>query len=239
MATAGPRFAPWLGVFETIRVIEGVPLFVPEHRAEFQRAAEALGLTMTLDVAQSATTLPAGISGRWRWVVTLEASRAFFVEEEASLPAPVELSVSPVRVGSQNWDARFKTVSYLAQAQARAMAATPEVILLNEHREIASGAGANIFWRRGERLFTPAHEAGCRRGVVRGFVRERRRVEEGRFTMDDLLAADEIFLTNSMRGIVSICGLEGHPLKSAALADFLRGEYAVEVERQRAAARRA
>jgi branched-chain amino acid aminotransferase/4-amino-4-deoxychorismate lyase len=227
---ANRDFQPWLGVFETLRVVDGVPLFVPEHLAEFRRAAEALGISSHLAVEKAAAKLPRQ-SGRWRWIATA-TSRTFLFSEEKPMPAkPVALSVSPVRVGSQNWDARFKTLSYLAHAQAVQTAATPEVIVLNEHRHVASAGRANIFWRRGDRLFTPCHESGCRRGVVRGFVLARREVKEGSFPLDDLLGADEIFLTNSMRGIVSARAVEGRALESDAAARLLRREYAAEVRR--------
>jgi 4-amino-4-deoxychorismate lyase len=225
MSRAAEPFTPWLGVFETLRVIDGRPLFVPEHAAELQRAASALGLDPTFDLAEARAGLPLR-SGRWRWVVTAQSTRAFFTEEESVPVEPLEICVSPVRVGSHNWDARFKTISYLTHAQARKVAATPEVVLLNEHRHIASAAGSNIFWRRGERFYTPAHEAGCRCGVVRGFVLKRLDVEEGHFSCEDLLDADEIFLTNSMRGIVSVRAVEGRALEGFPAAEALRAEYA-------------
>jgi 4-amino-4-deoxychorismate lyase len=224
-------FAPWLGVFETLRVIDGVPLFVPEHQAELQRAAAAIGLKVKLNLDAARSELKAR-SGRWRWVVTPRGTETLFHEEPPMSPEPLDLSVSPLRLGSQNWDARFKTVSYLTHAQAIMGAATAEVLLLNEHREVASAARGNIFWRRGERLFTPAHETGCRCGVVRSFVLQRREVEEGRFDLDQLLCADEIFLTNSLRGIVSIRDLEGLTHPAFPAADALRAEYAAAVRSQ-------
>jgi branched-subunit amino acid aminotransferase/4-amino-4-deoxychorismate lyase len=102
---------------------------------------------------------------------------------------------------------------------------------------VASAARGNIFWRRGDRLFTPGHESGCRRGVVRGFVLARREVEEGSFPLDDVLEADEIFLTNSMRGIVSARTVEGRTVESDAAAGLLRCEYAAELKRQARIAR--
>lgn len=222
MSKTGPEFAPWLGVFETLRVEKGVPLFVPEHRAELKRAASMLGLNADLPPRPEPLS---GESGRLRWLVTMSGTTEIF-SEEASAPAkPLAVSISPLRVGSHNWDARFKTVSYLTHAQALKMAATQEVILLNEHGQVASAARGNLFWRRGDRLFTPAHEAGCRRGVVRGFVLQQREAEEGCFSLDDLLAADEIFLTNSMKGIVSVSAVEGGALDDFSCAEALRAEY--------------
>ncbi len=31
MTKAVSEFAPWMGVFETVRVVKGVPLFMPQH----------------------------------------------------------------------------------------------------------------------------------------------------------------------------------------------------------------
>jgi branched-subunit amino acid aminotransferase/4-amino-4-deoxychorismate lyase len=231
MTNGNGHFEPWLGVFETLRVINGVPLFVAEHRAELVRAMAAMGLKSEADFEQAQAALPQ-VSGRWRWIVTREETRTLFSEEETSLAEPLALSVSLVRVGSVNWDARFKTVSYLSHAQAWKTAKTPEVVLLNEHGQVASVARGNIFWRRGDRLFTPAHEAGCRCGVVRGFVLSRQKVETGHCAPSDLLEADEVFLTNSITGIASVNEMEGRIWKAFPSADKLRDEYADAIAAQ-------
>jgi branched-chain amino acid aminotransferase/4-amino-4-deoxychorismate lyase len=226
-----PDFAPWLGVFETLRVIDGVPLFAAEHHAELGRAMEALGIKTAANFEKARAGLPA-LSGRWRWIVTPEESRTLFTEEAIVSVEPLTLAVSPVRVGSQNWDARFKTVSYLAHAQAGTMAKTGDVVVLNEQGDIASAARGNIFWRRGNRLFTPAHESGCRCGVVRGFVLAQHQVKCGHYPLSDLAEADEIFVTNSMKGIVSIRSFQRRALKAYPVADELRSMYALAVAAQ-------
>lgn len=227
MKTSG-NFAPWLGVFETLRVIEGKPLFFVEHRAELQRAMEALELNSEADFEKARAGLPP-LSGRWRWIVTPEETRTLFSEEETASAGSLALSVSPVRVGSSNWDARFKTLSYLSHVQAWKTALTPEVVLLNEHGHVASASRANIFWRRGEKLFTPAHEAGCRCGVVRGFVLQQVGVEQGHFPVAELVQADEVFLTNSLVGIVSVPRIGERVLDPVRVANALREAYSHEV----------
>jgi 4-amino-4-deoxychorismate lyase len=228
MTSVAGDFAPWLGVFETLRVVDGKPLFFAEHRAELARAMEALGLKSDTNFALEALKLPTQ-SGRWRWIVTPEETRTLFSEEETASTEPLALSVSPVRVGSCNWDARFKTLSYLSHAQAWKTAATPEVVLLNEHGHVASASRGNIFWRRREKVFTPAHEAGCRCGVVRAFVCQQIKVETGHFPLGDLLEADEIFLTNSLKGIVSVNRIADLTLDTSSLANALREVYGHEV----------
>ena len=225
-------FLPWFGVFETVRVVEGTPLFVAEHLEEITRAAQALGIARAFDPMGAARELPR-VSGRWRWVVTPTEARSLFSPGEIPVPGPVEIAVSPVRVGSMNWDARFKTVSYLSHAQAGEIALTPEVVLLNEHGHVASAARGNLFWRRGSQIFTPAHEAGCRRGVVRGFVLKQEKVEEGHFSPGEMLEAEEIFITNSIKGIVSVSRVEGRELSSPDAATRLRKLYDEAVAKQR------
>ena len=228
-----PEFAPWLGAFETLRVLEGVPLFLPEHEAELRRAAAALGLGRFTMPGKSGLTKQ---SGRWRWLLTSGGLQTFFTEEAAPTDAPIKLTLSAIRVGSQNWDARFKTVSYLSHVQAaRGAGEGTEAVLLNEHGEVASAARANIFWRRDNWLFTPSHEAGCRRGVVRNFIFACEKVESGRFPAHELLQADEIFLSNSMRGIVSVGQIDKRALSDFSAAEKLRAAYAAEVQRQLAA----
>lgn len=224
MSATTADFRPWFGVFETLRVVDGAPLFVAEHLAEIARAARALGIARVFDFASARADVPRE-SGRWRWILTPTEARTLFVRETTASVEAMEISISPVRVGSANWDARFKTLSYLSHAQALEMAETPEVVLLNEHGQIASGARGNLFWRKGGRLHTPAHQAGCRCGVVRGFVRAHADVEEGIYPSSDLDEAEEIFLTNSMRGIVSVSRIQGGPSLSTDLADDLRSAY--------------
>jgi branched-subunit amino acid aminotransferase/4-amino-4-deoxychorismate lyase len=231
MAESPPAFNPWLGVFETLRVFNGTPLFIAEHEAELRRAMAALGLRTPFDPAAARRELPAE-SGRWRWIVTATEARTLFTPEPPPASTPVALELSPMRVGSQNWDARFKTLSYLTHAQAAQLAPAGEALLINEHGHVASGARGNVFWRRGEHLFTAAHEAGCRCGVVRGFVLAHERVEQGHFPASDLEATDEIFLTGSMRGIIPVTSWQGRPLASHTTAQRLQQAYANEVARQ-------
>src|SRR5476649_2942087 len=95
MAQAVNEFAPWLGVFETLRVVEGVPLFMAEHRQELGRAMEALELKSDFNFEQARAELGRR-SGRWRWVVTLEGTRTLFTEEDVPPAEPVAISVSPL-----------------------------------------------------------------------------------------------------------------------------------------------
>ena len=192
------KFVPWLGVFETLRVERGEAQFVEEHWLSIQRSAQALGLKIKTNFRKLRG--PSG-TGRWRWIVTAEKSWAFFQPQSVRGPKRYTVSISPLRVGSQNWDARHKTLSYLTHWQAREQARTDEVILLNEHGEVASGAMSNVFWVRAGKIYTPSLECGCRAGVMRAQVMRLYAVEEVRASVQALRQAEQIFVSNSWIGL--------------------------------------
>ncbi|MBS0657117.1 MAG: aminotransferase class IV [Verrucomicrobia bacterium] len=219
-------FEPWRGAFETLAVRSGRPQFVAAHAQELRRACAALGLGCDFDAQAAAAALPAGAEGRWRWIATASGVIHFFTSEAPRAAARrYPLVLARTRVGSANLDARFKTLSYLTHAQAAAECPEGEAVLLNEHGQVASAARANLFWWQGDRLCTPAVECGCRAGVVRGWVLEHATVTEVAEGPDALEAADEIFVTNSLRGLQSVTHWQGRPLGPAPRTARLRRRF--------------
>ena len=76
------------------------------------------------------------------------------------------------------------------------------------------GATANVWWRRGDELYTPAVRPGVLPGVTRAFVLSLETAHEGEFDVAHLLGADEAFLTSTTRGVVPIT-----QVNSAAIGD--------------------
>lgn len=81
-----------------------------------------------------------------------------------------------------------------------------DALLLNQHERICDSTIANVFIIKNEELFTPALTEGCVAGVMREQViatlkASNWNVNEVPLTIDDLLQADEVFLTNSIYNI--------------------------------------
>ncbi|MCC6288804.1 MAG: aminotransferase class IV [Chitinophagaceae bacterium] len=81
-----------------------------------------------------------------------------------------------------------------------------DCIVLNQYGRIADATIANVFIVKHDEIFTPPLSEGCVAGVVRRFLLQKLplqgfNVQERPLTVDDLLYADEIFLTNAVRGI--------------------------------------
>jgi branched-chain amino acid aminotransferase len=79
-------------------------------------------------------------------------------------------------------------------------------ILLNDNYNVAEAMNSNVFLTVNGVLYTPTLEEGCLDGVMRRYVIELAgqlgiKVYETSIKPNDMLRADEVFLTNSLRGI--------------------------------------
>ncbi|SDU21495.1 branched-chain amino acid aminotransferase/4-amino-4-deoxychorismate lyase [Verrucomicrobium sp. GAS474] len=234
-------FLPWLGVFETLRVEAGRPLLLEEHLASLREAAEAVGLVLPAEfrdnLHEKASRLP-GDTGRWRWIVDSEGGRALFTHEPGSPLEHFRVRIAPERVGSMNWDARYKTLSYLTHWQARKSAEAAghdEGLLLNENGYLASGAMTNLFWVRKGQIHTPALDCGCRNGAVRRWIFAQfsgkpGKIVEGYFPPSVLEEAEEIFLTNSWIGIRPVIRLDGWEISPGPVTRKLAGQYRADLK---------
>jgi branched-subunit amino acid aminotransferase/4-amino-4-deoxychorismate lyase len=95
-----------------------------------------------------------------------------------------------------------------------------EAMLLNKKGELAEGSRSNIFFVKDGVLLTPGVQSGCLEGVTRRCVIDLAKkkgvaVKLGRFKPDELLSADEAFLTNSLWGIMPLARLDGRLIGSA------------------------
>jgi branched-chain amino acid aminotransferase len=112
----------------------------------------------------------------------------------------------------------FKTLNaprYVAAAIEAQERGLDDVILPNMFGRVGECSSSNIFMVKKNKLITPSLSEGCVAGTMREIVIELARksgfvVIEKHITFAALKTADEIFLTNSIRGIVGVgvyCGL--------------------------------
>ena len=117
-------------------------------------------------------------------------------------------------------DVRVKSLNYLnsvlPKLEARQRGAD-EALLLNPRGHIAEAAVANVFALRGKRLLTPPASDGCLEGINRGAVLELApklglEVQERSIGRADLFSSDEVFLTGSGAGLITVRSLDGRVL---------------------------
>jgi branched-chain amino acid aminotransferase group I len=118
----------------------------------------------------------------------------------------------------------MKTSSFITPLLARREAKTSgcnEGIVVNTDGFLTECTVSNIFMLRGDRLQTPSRETGLLPGITREAVMElaeRHNLlpEEGTFTPEQLLSADEAFVTNSLIEIMPLVKVDGHRIGSGS-----------------------
>ncbi len=80
-----------------------------------------------------------------------------------------------------------------------------DVIFRNEKDEVTEGAISNIFIKSGKFYYTPPLACGLLNGVYRRYLlKKKANFREKVLTQDELKNAEQVYLTNSVRGIQQV-----------------------------------
>lgn len=144
-------------------------------------------------------------------IQTLQVSR-FFSAPEIKNSAFIS---EKIKLFPTQWSA-YKTLNslpYILANLERQEKRMDEVILLDYRGFLSEAGSSNIFWRKGDKYFTPALSCSCLDGVARrvildDFQERNKPVEEGEFLPNILLAADQVFVSN-INGISYLAEIQG------------------------------
>jgi len=196
---------------------------------------------------------------RMRLLVTTGNARAAGAEEGEPHPAtvlisaqkfdpyPTELYRNGMTIGVSSYkQSRFeptaghKTTSYLPRLLGLREAhgkKCGEALWFTPENQLAEGCVSNVFLVRNEQLYTPPLDTPVLPGIARGVVlrcaaARKMAVHEQPLTINDVLEADEIFLTNTMMEVMPVCRVERHAVSDEKVGDTtraLRDAYAAVV----------
>ncbi len=201
------------GVFETVRVVDGEPRFWGEHFERLSRSGDSLIPEMPkreVLESQIQEVVEANELKNSRVRVTLGTNLLITAE-------PLEDDIPIVNVAiADHWPVNersplvgIKCTSYAENMRILRQFGTGEVIRSNTRGELCEGCISNVFFVKEGRIYTPSLETGCLPGVMRSQVIRRNRVEEGKWPLEILLEADEIWLSNAIRRLRCVSILDG------------------------------
>lgn len=219
------------GIFETLLVVEGAPVELEAHlRRLKQSLAEAYEHELPKQAEEELRRAAEGIPlGRLRLTVAPAEDGlridllAGGVDPETVFPSRgVKLRTHPVLggLGAHKWVDR-KGINRPAPDQAGA--------LIVDAGEVLEAGWANVFAVRGGVLFTPPLDGRLLPGTTRAALvalAPELEIETRKqpLSTDDLLTAEETFLTGSIRGIEPALELDGQPLAGRGeISDRLAG----------------
>ena len=233
-----PGLLRGMAAFETLRVYGGEPFAMEQHLARLALSAERMGLELApaaeLAALAREAVAAAGVGdSTLRFVVTggpvgygpvamvligaippdLEAARAAGIDV-----ITLQLGTAPAARRHAPWllDG-VKSTSYAVNMAARDEAlrrGADDAVFLAADETVLEGPTTNVWWRRGQRLFTPALDLGILAGVTRAWVIRLAgdagfEVADGWYPREEMASAEEVFTSSSVRELMPVVRLDG------------------------------
>jgi branched-chain amino acid aminotransferase len=118
----------------------------------------------------------------------------------------------------------------LALREAKARGAH-EALVVDAHGHVVEGASSNVFVVHSGRIATPPETAGILAGITRARILAAAAdlsmaVVERDISVDDVLGADEVFITSSIRELLPVVRVDERPIASGAPGPVARALHA-------------
>lgn len=226
------------GLFETLLITKGGPLFVDLHWQRMRRGADLLDLQLpdihewlnqilsfieltpntypyalrvTLSGGAPTADLPSRLLFHKRPIPYTSAQHSSGIRLHL-LPHPRNENSPLVSIKSTNY-----LENLLAKEEAR-RTDSEEGLWLNTQGYLCEGTMSNLFFIKDMNLFTPCLSSGCLPGTRRQILLDiadllKIPIHQGLYTLSELLKADELFMTNALMGIMPVRQVDDYPLE--------------------------
>ena len=184
-------------------------------------------IRLTVTAGEGSRSIGMPVSGKLTIIITVE---------ELVLPSPenylegLRTSIVSIRRNSKSPMCRLKALGYLENMLAHAEAVddgSDEAILLNGDGYIAECSASNLFVVEAGRVITPPVEAGILPGITRRVVIDLAsslgiKVAQEAVTVERVLNAEEVFITNSVIEIMPIASVDGRTVGAGSRGEVTK-----------------
>ncbi|NQY74897.1 MAG: aminotransferase class IV [Candidatus Margulisbacteria bacterium] len=231
-----PGYLLGTGLFETVLIENGQPVLLDDHVDRMKKSADAFKLEFpyTLrDVGKMVSNLILQNNvkrARMNGYLTPGSHKPNLMMMLRSLPDNYHEETLTVELKQEtvpsSWLNEHKTKGYIKAYVERLGMKTDDVILYDSDGFILEASYANVFFAKGETLYTPpVHH--ILPGVTRQWILDQQKqlqveVVEEKIHKDTLETYDEVFLTSSTRLIGIVSEIVGQELRSKTLTKQIK-----------------
>lgn len=221
-----------VGLIETIKIIGGKAVLLEFHIERLKTSLNKLGISISENEVRN--KLEAHIYSeqfkspipnfRFRLEVTQLVNKNTMHWESSSMPLlpdiqlPLRITIYHQQVKEINSVCNLKNTDRTIYHQAQQFATENNydtAIVLNENNTIADAPIFNLFMVKENTIFTPPLADAPVAGVFRQFLLQQNLpIQEQSITPEILIEAEEIFLTNAIRGIIEVGEIESKKLQN-------------------------
>jgi len=242
------------GVFDLVRTYGGKPFFLKKHVERLRNSAAEIKLHMPwttrelIGIVNETLSKNSHPESNIRIVVTGGSSPDFttpqnkprllvLVSPLPELPAAwYSEGVKLITLVTERFKPGAKSINYIpatiALEKARRQGAI-EALYLDRQDFVLEGTTSNIFAFRGRTLITPGRDilSGITRQVVLSVAAKHFEVEIRDISRQELLGADEVFITGTNKGVVPVIQVDDTPIGRGTPGTLTR-ELTAELARQ-------
>lgn len=213
------------GLFETVKVMDGKLMFWEQHMERLRKGLAMIRLNADVSSdevkknAQEIMRLNEFSDGALKVIVSKRGDTwdTIISTRVAEYPDSLykrgfKLGISSSRRNPYSVIPKVKSLNYMENIIERELAVKKgldDCLFLNTDDFVAETSISNIFFVKDGALYTPSIETGILDGVVRAVVisiseRLGYRVFEGKYSLQELMQSEEVFLTNSLMGVMPV-----------------------------------
>ena len=223
------------GVFETVRIHDGRPVWLDRHLTRLADSCKQIGLSLpdkpwpaifqkvidknSVDHAAIRLTLSRGTADTGDDPTVVLFHRPLPHVTPSQRRRGIRLTLTTIRrLSPRSHPTQAKTLNYLNNLLAKQEAAERgafEGLMATTDGYVAECSMSNVFFIKNRMLYTPSLACGVLPGITRGVVLDMApslglQIREGRYRPAFLYGADECFLTGSGIGILPVHAIDGH-----------------------------
>ena len=225
------------GVFETILVKEK-PILLGDHIRRLNSGLNTLCVDKEITEAEiNIATQKLNCKNCVLKIMVSEKNTLFTTREisyvDSDYEKGFELGTSEVRrnaFSNLTYVKSFNYVENIIERDKMIKKGYDEALFLNTEGFISEGAVSNIFFIKNEVIYTPKIKCGLLPGIIRDFIIRNSLsigfvVQEGEFTLKELMESDGIFITNSIMGIMKVRAIDGEVVNESTLVSKIKTYY--------------
>ena len=236
------------GIYEGLRSSNGKPFAFAEHMARFHRSGDQLQLKIPVGDAEIENAMreliqknvPAGKDGLIRMILTggtaiggigfnPETPTLFILVETYTPPAQKNFDEGCLVVTYEHMRQfpQFKTTNYIQAVLLQKLKAEKDALEVGYifGGKMLEATGSNFFVVKGGKIATPKDNIllGITRKIVLETSGTQVQIEERDVTVDEMFAADEMFLTSSFKDVVPVTRVDGKPIGDGKVGPVTKG----------------
>jgi branched-chain amino acid aminotransferase len=204
------------GVFDAARIYDGQLFAFEDHLRRLERSAANIRLPCDTEAVRADAYRLVAAAGTGpdhqvlRIILTRGGRRLLLTEPIPELPERLQLATitfAPSRVLDG-----VKSLSYGANMLARRLArerGCDDALLVTPHGRVLEAPTASIFWVAGGAVRTPPLDEHILASITRRIVIEETGASEQSVSLDEFLAAEEVFLASTVREVHPVGAVDG------------------------------